>query len=130
MKPSTSPACSATSTWRAGRREPANAALEVARPGRIALVGQQGGDPLRVVGSAAGRIVSWVTSFMARWYPRRRAATHGPRRVDDHEMRPGNGPAGDEHRAARAARRAGRSAVTPRARAAAAQARRPAAGRR
>ena len=33
----------------AGSREPADPALEVARTGRIALVGQQGGEPLRVV---------------------------------------------------------------------------------
>ena len=86
---------------RRGRCEPGDEnrstrAREVARPGRIPLVGEQRGEALGVRGGRAARIVMLAVSFMARWYPAAalRSRARGPR--DDARTGPRTGP-GEQH---------------------------------
>ena len=79
MNPSSSPSCSATRTRRNPTRNGSSRCDDVARPGRVALVGEQGGDGLGV-GLGRGRMVGSLSVMMAMVTASttRRCGTGGP----------------------------------------------------
>ena len=67
MKPSSAPSCSATMTRASRRREAPEPGDDVARAGRVALVGEQRGDRLGVValgGAEGGRGLSVMRAMV------------------------------------------------------------------
>ena len=125
MNPRSAPSCSATMTRECGEREPLEPLDDVARAGRVALVGEQRGDRVGVVGSAARRVTAAVGHVVGhgamvpgasprrgRCGPSRRAVEQQPLRTERTGPR-GRGDALRGDRPAPARRRASQTAAGP-----------------